>query len=252
MKPIQLAILAFTLLPAACAGGSDGWVSLFDGKTLKGWRVAAKSEDVEKNYWTVQEGAITCNSRDRRKHGYVWLLSDGEYRDFDLKLKIRSFRESGGNSGVQVRSRYDWEAFFLDGPQIDIHPPGPYRTGLIYDETRGVRHWISPVLPGSKLEPAQGAKEWKWFHSDEGAGWNDLLVECRGLRIKTTVNGIPIADYDGTGVLDDENHKRRNVGTSGHIALQLHVNDDLYIQFKDIYVKPARGKLPWRFTMEWR
>ena len=54
MKPIQFAILAFTLLPAACAAGNDGWVSLFDGKTLKGWRVAAKPEDVEKNYWTVQ------------------------------------------------------------------------------------------------------------------------------------------------------------------------------------------------------
>jgi hypothetical protein len=157
-----------------------------------------------------------------------------------LKLKIRSFRESNGNSGVQVRSLYDAEAFFLDGPQIDVHPPGPYRTGLIYDETRGVRHWIFPVLPSSKIEPAQGARKWKWKHADEGDGWNALLIVCRGPRIQTTVNGIAIADYDGAGVLDDEVHKSRNVGMRGHIGLQLHNGDDLYIQYKDLYISPAR------------
>jgi hypothetical protein len=244
MKPIKFAILALLLLPGAGVAQNDGWVSLFDGKTLKGWRVAAKPEDVEKKYWTVQDGAITCDSRGRRKHDYVWLIGNKEYMDFDLKLKVRSFRESSGNSGVQVRSRYDQEAFRLDGPQVDIHPPGPYRNGLIYDETRGVRHWIFPVLPNSKIEPEQGVKNWKWVHSDEGDGWNDLSIECRGARIKTTVNGIPTADYDGSGVLDDDIHKRYNVGTHGYIALQLHNGDDLYIQYKDIYIKPAPDPQP--------
>ena len=241
MRIVNLASLALVFLAvvAATGAGNDDWISLFDGQTLKGWHVAAKPEDVEKNYWTVQEGAITCDSRGRRKHDYVWLLSNQEFADFDLRMKIRSFRESGGNSGVQVRSRYDVESYWLDGPQVDIHPPGPFRTGLIYDETRGVRHWIFPVLPGSQIEPEQGAKSWKWEHSDEGDGWNDLLIECRGTRIKTSLNGILVADYDGAGVLDDDTHKRRNVGMSGNIALQLHTGDDLYIQFKDIYVKPA-------------
>ena len=240
MRIINSAILTLALLAAVSATAqNDGWTSLFDGKTLKGWRVAAKPEDVAKRYWTVQDGAITCDSRGRKQHGYVWLLSNREFADFDLKMKIRSFRESGGNSGVQVRSRYDEEAYVLDGPQVDIHPPGPYRSGLIYDETRGVRHWIFPVLPGSKIEPEQGAKDWKWKQSDEGDGWNDLAVECRGTRIKTTVNGVPIADYDGAGVLDDDLHMRRNVGMRGNLALQLHTGDDLYIQFKDIFVKPA-------------
>jgi hypothetical protein len=233
-------ILAACTFASGAAFAGDGWTCLFDGKTLNGWHVAAKPEDVAKNYWTVREGAITCDSRGRRQHDYVWLLSGQEYADFELKLKIRSFRESTGNSGVQVRSRYDAQAFFLDGPQIDVHPPGPYRTGLIYDETRGVRHWICPVLPNSKLEPAQGAKSWKWVHADEGTGWNDLSIECRGARIRTVVNGIQIADYDGAGVLDDAIHKEHNVGMRGHVGLQLHNRDDLYIQYKDIYIKPAR------------
>jgi hypothetical protein len=215
------------------------WTPLFDGKTLNGWRVAAKPEDAAKNYWFVKDGAITCDSRAKTRHDYVWLISTAEYADFDLKLKVRSFRESPGNSGVQIRSRYDAQAAWLDGPQIDIHPPGPFRNGLIYDETRAVKHWIHPVLPSWKIEPEQGVNNPRWKHSDEGDGWNDLLIECRGTKIRTTVNGIPAAGYDGAGVLDDAVHKIRNVGMRGHIALQLHSNDDLYIQFKDIYIKPV-------------
>ena len=97
--------------------------------------------------------------------------------------------------------------------------------------------------PDPSSNRLKARKEWKWFHSDEGAGWNDLLIECRGLRIKTTVNGIPIADYDGTGVLDDENYKCRNVGTSGHYRAAVARQRRLH-SVKDIYVKPARGKLP--------
>jgi len=46
------------------------------------------------------------------------------------------------------------------------------------------------------------------------------------------VNGIPAADYDGAGVLNDEIHKLRNVRMVGNIALQLHTGDDVYIQYR--------------------
>ena len=101
--------------------------------------------------WRVDEGAILCNSLGRPDHDYVWLLCEREFADFELALEIQAFRESPGNSGVQVRSRYDASpeaprGGWLDGPQIDVHPPGPWRTGLIYDETREERRWISPSL----------------------------------------------------------------------------------------------------------
>jgi hypothetical protein len=223
---------------------SPDWISLFDGKTLNGWHVSARPEDREKGFWKVQDGTITCDSRGRKQHNYVWLVSDQEYADFELKLKVRGFRESPGNSGVQVRSRYDEEAFWLDGPQVDVHPPGPWRTGLIYDETRGTRRWVFPSMKDSKIEQAQGAKEWKWKISDEGDGWNDVVIVCTGTRIRTTVNGVAIADFDGKGILDDEGHRVRNVGLRGHIALQLHTGDDLYIQYKDILVRVIGGPKP--------
>jgi hypothetical protein len=221
------------MLAALGAAAADDGVALFDGRTLKGWNVASKPADRDKNFWSVKDGAIVCDSLGRKDHDYVWLLSAGEYGDFELRLEVRGFRESPGNSGVQVRSRYDYEAGWLDGPQIDVHPPGPWRTGLIYDETRGVRHWIFPSLPDSKIVEAQGPPKWKW---DED-GWNQIAIVCRGTRITTTVNAVRIADFDGAGLLDDTNHRARNVGLKGHLALQLHIRDELRIAYRAIRIR---------------
>ncbi|MGE5645404.1 MAG: DUF1080 domain-containing protein [Acidobacteriota bacterium] len=224
---IARALALIALAAAVCCGES-----LFDGKTLKGWHVSAKPADAAKTFWQVRDGAITCDSLGRKDHDYVWLVSDGEYAGFDLRLKVRGFPQSPGNSGVQVRSRYDDAAFWMDGPQIDVHPPAPWRTGLIYDETRGVQHWIFPTLPDWNIAPAQGPARWDWRED----AWNDLQIVCRGTRITTKLNALPAADFDGRGVLDDATHRKHNVGLKGHIAFQLHSSDELLISYKDIEI----------------
>ncbi len=234
----RMTLVGFALWAALAA--TPDWMPLFDGNTLAGWHVTAKAQDRERGFWKVEDGAITADSRGRKDHDYVWLVNDREFGDFELRLKIRGFRESQGNSGVQVRSRYDEAAQWMNGPQVDVHPPAPWRTGLIYDETRGVQHWIYPVLPDWRIEPQQGPKEWKWKYSDEGDGWNELTVTCRGTHITTRLNGIIMADFDGAGVLDDAAHRVANVGMRGHVALQLHTRDDVYIQYKDIAVRELR------------
>jgi len=118
-------------------------MALFDGNSLKGWTGAARPANRDRGCWRVQKGTIACDSRGRKDHGYVWLIHEQEFADLALKLEVRGFGESTGNAGVQVRSRYDW----LDGPQVDVHPLAPWRTGLIYDETRETRRWIFRLLP---------------------------------------------------------------------------------------------------------
>ena len=83
--------------------------SLFDGETLSGWHLASKPEDAGKagKYWYVEKGAIVCDTAGDRDHDYIWLISDAEYDDFELSLEVKS--DSPGNSGIQVRSRYDYE-----------------------------------------------------------------------------------------------------------------------------------------------
>ncbi|MHC4214586.1 MAG: 3-keto-disaccharide hydrolase, partial [Planctomycetota bacterium] len=127
-----------------------------------------------------------------------------------------------------------------NGPQIDIHPPMPLRTGLIYDETQGVKRWIHPSLKNASIIPEkapQAAHQTQLKFADNGPDvWNSLELICDGMKIKTFINGRNISDFDATGILDDELHNAHNVGTKGKIALQLHSGDELLIRFKDIEI----------------
>jgi len=211
------------------------WTPLFNGRDLDGWVVKCKPGDKGKGFWTVKDGAIVCDSMTKGKHNYVWLMTKGQYADFELRLKVRGHADKSprGNSGVQIRSRYDDKIGWLDGPQVDIHPPAPWRTGLIYDETREAKRWIHPSLKSWSIKREQGPKECRWIPG----GWNNLVIRCKGTKIITRLNGLTVTDFDGKGVLDDDDHKRHNVGMNGPIALQLHSGDKLLIEFKDIYIR---------------
>jgi len=129
----------------------------------------------------------------------------------------------------------------MDGPQVDIHPPDPWRTGLIYDETREERRWIHPSLPDWNIDPKHGPAKVTFFYSDQEPKWNELGIICSGLRIQTCLNGRQVTDFDGSGVLNNEAHRRHRVGLSGHIALQLHAGDELRVRFRDLRLRPLTG-----------
>lgn len=240
---LALMPLSFAAGPAEAksAGTDDGWISLFDGKTLDGWMVKCREKDKDKKYWSVEDGAIAARVPEVSDHHYIWLLTEKEFGDFELRLKVQTFDGTKGNSGVQVRSRYDDEAGWLDGPQVDINPPGPWRCGFIYDETRGAQIWVAPLVGKPSLAtPSHAPKGWKWFHADGKDVWNGVTIICEGTKIMTIVNGVQIVDYEGKGHLDDENHRSRNVGMKGHIGLQIHPGGGLQIRFKDIRLKPLK------------
>jgi hypothetical protein len=239
----SLPLTCLLLLPAwTPARAEDGaWTPLFNGKDLAGWTVQCQPRDRARTFWKVEAGAIVCDSMGQRDHNYVWLMSDKEYGDFELTLRFQVFRDSPGNSGVQFRSRYDptTSGGYLDGPQVDIHPPAAqaWRTGLIYDETRTEHRWIFPSLKNATMEPRYKPDRFVFRYADEGDGWNELTLECRRMHVKTTLNGVVRTDWDGAGVLDNPGHVQQNVGRVGHFALQLHSGDQLRIRFKDMRVK---------------
>ena len=214
-------------------------VSLFNGSDLSGWKVKAIPEDQSKNFWMVIEGYIEANSLGDPKHDYVWLMTEKEYMDFELNFKFQSFKNSPGNSGLQVRSRYDESTFWLNGPQIDIHPPGFWRTGMMWDETRGNQRWIFPDLPNPEWVDSTMAisKNIMHFVEEDNDKWNDMRVLVRGMHIESWLNGQKITDFNGSGILDSELHQNFNIVNKGYIALQIHSGDELRIRFKDIYIR---------------
>lgn len=232
-KSIRLLFSIMTvIILQACAQGAqkqpqnaDGWTSLFNGKDLTGWSQKAKAEDQDTEFFTVHNGVIVAEAKDK-DHDYVWLYSDKEYQDFHLKLKFQGERGDYANSGVQIRSRYDHNdnGGWLNGPQVDIGFID--RNGSIWDETRNNQRWLY-----------EGYNAKTFFFADEPPGWNSLEIIVKDYRIQVIQNGDLLTDYDGSGVLDDANHKALGVGTKGHIALQIHTSDVMKIKFKDIYLR---------------
>ncbi len=230
-------------------GKTQNWEPLFNGKNLNNWQVKCQQQDKSKVFWKVNNGVIECNSIGQPNHNYVWLMHKNEYADFILQLKFQIFKSSKGNSGVQFRSRFDdsetaREGGWLSGPQADIHPPTPFRAGLIYDETDGVNRWIHPSMPDWKIgenDVPENALKTKLVYADENPdAWNTMEIFCKGMKIQTVVNNNTVTNFNASGILDDQIHKKHKVGSSGRIALQLHANDELLIRFKDIKIRELK------------
>lgn len=228
-----IVLMLFTLIAHA-----DEWESLFNGHDFFGWTVKSVPADQDKEFWSIVDGVIQVNSLGQKDHDYVWLMTDNEYDNFVLKLKFQAFKDSPGNSGVQIRSRYDENAGWLDGPQIDIHPSGYWRCGMIWDETRENKRWLYPEIPKDEwVDSTMAVQGITFYFSDDEPAWNDLEITANGTKLEAVMNGLTIMQWDGDGVLNDDNHKKYNVGKKGHIALQLHIKDELKMRYKDIIIK---------------
>ena len=215
----------------------NSWTLLFNGKDLSGWTVKCKPEDQFKKYWSVENGYIKVNSLGDKNHDYIWLMTNKEFKDFSLKLKFAAFKSSSGNSGVQIRSRYDESESWLDGPQIDIHPSGPWRSGMMWDETRGMNRWIYPnIVKGKWVNESMRDEIPKFYYSDDVLQWNDMEITVDGWKVLTYLNGTKITDFESKELLTTEHHRKYKVGKKGHICLQLHIKDELKMYYKDIMI----------------
>ncbi len=252
---------------------NDQWVSLFNGKDLTGWHVDyARDEDSDEAYVKVNQNSILLDTMDNGKQGDIWFTSDQEYGDFELRLKVQVYRDSTGNSGIQVRSRM---AKTMQGPQIDLDTKNQLRNGLIYDMTTGNARWLYPDLPLKKTSEIkdhikQPRGYYFVFADDETAhktgksprqleipekldylvtntifphkatweiGWNSILIRSEGTKITTFINEVLTANYDGEGLLNDALHQKADVGMKGHIAVQIHGKHKLKMRIKDIELR---------------
>ncbi len=126
----------------------EGYVSLFDGVSLKGWDGNAK-------FWRVEGGAIVGESTSQNPSGNSYLVyRDTEAKDLTLKLEIKV--EGSGGSGIQYRSKIGipWVPpipanvtanvgpvnlnWMMTGPQADFWPSRIY-TGQFYSENTRMR-----------------------------------------------------------------------------------------------------------------
>lgn len=211
------------------------WEPIFNGVDMHGWEVKSKDADAGKNYWYVEDSCIVANSMGDSLHDYIWLQYNEELENFYLRFKFQPYHGNKGNSGVQIWSRYDEDEQWLNGPQVDIHPSGPWRTGMVWDETRGYQRWIFPDLPDGKwVDPGMTINMAETYYAGMEKEWNEMMIMGEAGSIKTFLNGVQVTDFDNEVMLKDSIHLAKGVGSSGFLLLQIHTRDQLKIRFKDI------------------
>ncbi|MDY6945243.1 MAG: DUF1080 domain-containing protein [Pseudomonadota bacterium] len=194
MKFVLASIATLPLLfGSAHAAGDAEWQSLFDGRTLNGWRLVNGTASYE-----VVDGAIVGTTRAGTPNSF--LATDKTYGDFVLEFEAKQ-TVGPTNSGVQFRSHSKPEVMQgrVHGPQMDLDPSERQWTGGLYDEA--MAGWWYP----GTLNPQPGL-----YKFDQ---WNQIRIEAIGPSMRTWVNG-ELSAY----VLDASYQ-------DGFIALQVHSID---------------------------
>ncbi len=108
----------------------QGWLLLFDGKTLDGWEARTTSDPAASPDWSVHDGALLCGGT-----APSWLGTVGTYADYVLRLQFRGPTQV--NSGVFLRSQKQG-APHLTGYELQIWDtqPAGYNTGSLVGTVR--------------------------------------------------------------------------------------------------------------------
>ena len=219
-----LAALAFTSAQAA----DDGWISMFNGKDLSGWKSNEEVPDV----FTVENGELKV-SGGRSHLFYVGPNGEAKFQSFELKLKVKT--TPGSNSGVYFHTQYQDKGWPDKGFECQVNSThtDPKKTGSLY----GVIN-ILALLDGQK-EP-EGGKHIKVPLAPSTDGeWFDYNIKVEGKHITLSVNGKTTVDFIEPEGWDPVKELKNMPGrklSEGTIAIQGH-DPKSTTYYKDIFIK---------------
>ncbi|WP_406696042.1 DUF1080 domain-containing protein [Singulisphaera sp. Ch08] len=193
---LTASLVALSALCSTTFAAADGWVSLFDGKSLEGWTIRGGFAT-----YKVEDGSIVGTTVEGSPNTF---LCKGDYKDFELELEVKC--DPALNSGVQVRShvygkddpdpKNRQRAGVVYGPQFEIARKETGTAAQVYDEGRRGK-WLNEI----KSE-AKGA-----FKDDD---WNHYRIVVQGDRYRSWINGIAASDFSDP------------MDSHGFIGLQVH------------------------------
>ena len=193
---------------------AEGWIALFDGKTLDGWTVKSGFAT-----YKAEDGAIVGMTASNSPNSF--LTSTKAFGDFELTMEVK-LDDAALNSGLQIRSKLKGDQYGgrLYGPQVEI---APGVAGYIYGEATKYG-WLSQDRKPHKLFPA---KQWVPFR-----------VRAVGPKIETWISGEKVAELTLQNELVTEH-------AEGFFGLQVHgvgAKGPFTVRWKNLYLKPLTAK----------
>jgi hypothetical protein len=224
---------------------SGGWVSIFDGSTLKGWEGPME-------YWRIENGAIVASAKAEERQPSVYLFwAGGDLKNFEFKTEIK-LEGQGGNSGVQFRAERlgktdkklsEWES---RGYQADYDYTNQ-QTGALIECCAGPRRGVPPrkfrASMGMALRTALSDNDKDTLMGTFGApeelkkfihvgDWNELHLIARGTTMMYFLNGHLMS------LVVDDNPKM--FVDHGELSIQLEGNGDRKVSYRNMWLR----KLP--------
>jgi hypothetical protein len=143
---------------------TEGWVLLFDGKTLKGWTPRPTFEPNSTGDWKVENGALVCGGMTPS-----WLATDASFSDYRLILEFRGPEKV--NSGVFLRSQKEGQPH-VTGYELQIwdYQPAGFLTGSLVGSLKATP---------AKIIPDQ---------------WNKYEITAQGDHFVINLNGKTLLD----------------------------------------------------------
>ena len=187
----------------------NGYESIFDGKSMKGW-------EGSEEWFRVESGAIVAGSLEKKIPKNQFLVTNKSYKDFDLKFKAKLIGE-GKNAGVQFWSERIPNHHEMIGFQCDIGIMGKISIwGALYDESRRRKFLTNVSKPTQKVSKLDG--------------WNEFRIRAQGDIITIWINGALATRYF-------ENVNETKIPRNGRFGLQIHSGPPAEAWYKDIQIK---------------
>jgi len=190
----------------------EGFVPLFDGKTMTGWQGGLDG-------YEVKDGTMICKPK-----GSGNLYTNNEYANFVFRFEFKL--TPGANNGVGIRTPKEGDAAFV-GMEIQILDDGhPNYKGIKDYQAHGSVYGVIPAKRGF-LKPT--------------GEWNSEEITVDGTRVKVVLNGETIVDGDiaearEKGAIDGREHPglKRD---KGYIAFCGH---GAHLEFRNIRIKELK------------
>lgn len=201
------------LLAVGCTGvqahaQDDGWISIFDGESLDGWRASENPET-----FRVEDGVIVVNGP-RAHLYYVGPVENHDFENFEWKADVLTFPQA--NSGMYFHTEYQESGWPAKGYEVQVNNShsDARRTGSLYA--------VEDVMNDS---PAQDGE---WFTQH-------VIVD--GNRIRVLVDGEQVVDYTEPETVERSDDMAGRVLSSGTVALQGH-DPNSRVHYRNIMVRP--------------
>jgi hypothetical protein len=200
---VAFAVVSVSAVLSAAAPDKDGFVQLFDGKSLDGWKINENPDS-----WKLKDGEILAKGE--RSHLF-YVGDDKPFVNFELRADVKT--EPKANGGIYFHTKYQesgWPKYGFEA-QVNNSHGDPKRTGSLYD----VKNVLETHVPDNE--------------------WYTETIIVKGKHIVIKINDKVVVDYT-----EPADHKEGKDFTrkldQGTFALQAH-DPGSTVHFKNIRVK---------------